>query len=230
MLTVVADKPSCMGVLSGARDCATLESPAGSCRKERFRMSRIVSTMLAVAILVAVPFLTAAPTWAADDANGVEPIWIYIPAIDIEANIEEVEIDDGVMGEPEDPWAVGWYPDLGYLPEESEDQQIVMAGHVDWWGYGPTVFADLQDLEKDDEIVVGGEDGWTYIYAVTDTWTVDEYSEPKDVWRVFHPSSKEKDKDVLTLITCTGAFDGEEYAARFVVRAELIDTEPTETE
>lgn len=196
-------------------------------------MSRFVTTVLTVAaLLVSVPFLTATSTWAADDEDGVEPIWIWIPAIEIEANIEEVDIENGEMGEPEDPWAVGWYPDLGFLPE---DRQLVMAGHVDWWGYGPTVFADLQDLEKDDEIVVGGEDGWTYIYAVTETWTIDEESTQKDLWRVFHPlgdedDAKKDDTDYLTLITCAGDFDGEEYASRLVVRAELISTEPTETE
>jgi len=208
-------------------------------------MSRIVMSVLAVAaILLAVPFLTATPTRAADDEDGVAPIWIMIPAIQIEAGIEEVAIDEGEMDEPEDPWAVGWYPDLGFL---RDDRQMVMAGHVDWWGYGPTVFADLEDLEKEDQIVVGGEDGWTYIYEVTESWVVDEDSEPGDVWRVFHPAEEEakkeatavangatvddpEDKDYLTLITCSGDFDGVGYAARLVVRAELVERELTETD
>lgn len=200
-------------------------------------MSRIVSSLV-IAMLVTVPFLTAAPTRAADNKAstaadapvGTAPIWIWIPQIGVSADIEVLDIDEGSMGEPEDPWAVGWYPDLGYLPEDVKDEHLVMSGHVDWWGYGPTIFADLDELQKDDQIVIGGDDGWTYTYKVTETWVVDDQSSDKDVWRVFHATNKEKEKDILTLITCSGDFDGEEYASRLVIRAELVDTEPTVTE
>lgn len=194
---------------------------------------------LAAAVLLSLSLLLTATTSAADDEMGVEPIWIMIPAIEIEAEIEEIAIKDGVMGEPEDPWAVGWYPTLGFLPD---DRQMVMAGHVDWWGYGPTVFADLEDLRKRDTIVVGGENGWSYVYEVTETWVVDESSTREDLWRVFHPVEDEakklaakgesdadaEDKDYLTLITCAGDFDGEEYEARLIVRAELVEIDQAE--
>ena len=179
-------------------------------------MRRLAAVVLVVASLV-LPFGASVPTRAAEEGGGVAPVWIWIPAIGVEAAIEEVGIDDGRMGVPTDPWNVGWYPDLGYL---GDGDNVVMAGHVDWWGYGPTVFADLASLGPDDEIVGGGDDGASYVYAVADTWTVDATSPAEDVWRIFHPDVDQS----LTLITCAGDFDGDAYDARLVVRAELIAT------
>jgi len=119
------------------------------------------------------------------------------------------------MEAPADPWDVGWYPDLGYL---DDGDNVVMSGHVDWWGYGPTVFADLAALGEGDEIVVEGDDGSSFTYAVTETWTVDATSPVEDVWRIFHADGEQ----ALTLITCTGDFDGETYDARLIVRANLV--------
>jgi sortase (surface protein transpeptidase) len=93
-----------------------------------------------------------------------------------------------------------------------------MSGHVDRWGYGPTVFADLIDLGEGDEIVVSGDDGSSYTYAATETWTVDATSPAEDIWRIFHAGGEQ----ALTLITCTGDFDGETYDARLVARADLV--------
>jgi sortase (surface protein transpeptidase) len=176
---------------------------------------RRLAAALFVAGLLILPLAAPVPARAAADDSGVSPVWIWIPAIDVEATIEEVGIENGQMGVPQDPWNVGWYPDLGYL---ADDESVVMAGHVDWWGYGPTVFADLAYLGEGDEIVVGGDDDASYVYAVTETWTVDATSSARDVWRIFHPDEDQS----LTLITCTGDFDGAAYEARLVVRAELV--------
>ncbi|MEA2528913.1 MAG: sortase [Thermomicrobiales bacterium] len=179
-------------------------------------MRRFVLLVVAVTCL-AVPLGGAAPTHsAAAEGAWVAPTWIAIPAIGIEAAIEEVWIADRQMGVPEDPWNVGWYPELGYV---GNDDNVVMSGHVDWWGYGPTVFADLANLGEGDEIVLGGDDGGTYVYLVTETWTVDEWSPREDVRRVF----RDTEDEALTLITCTGDFDGEQYAERLIVRAELVE-------
>jgi LPXTG-site transpeptidase (sortase) family protein len=180
-------------------------------------MRRLVVRLLAVTCL-AVSLGAAGSIRAAEtDEASVAPEWIAIPMIGIEAMIEEVWIDEGRMGSPEDPWNVGWYPELGYL---GEGDNVVMSGHVDWWGYGPTVFADLSYLDEGDEIVVGGDDGGTFVYEITETWSVDEESPLEDVRRIFEQTPVE----ALTLITCTGDFDGEEYAARLIVRAELVES------
>jgi LPXTG-site transpeptidase (sortase) family protein len=181
-------------------------------------MRRLAATVFVVGLLL-LPLISSVPTSAADDGEGVAPVWIWIPAIGVEAAIEEVGIDDGRMEVPADPWNVGWYPDLGYL---DDGDNVVMAGHVDWWGYGPTVFADLAYLGEGDQIVVGGDDGTSFVYAVTETWTVDATSPAVDVWRIFHPD--EDEEHALTLITCTGDFDGATHDARLVVRADLVTT------
>jgi len=171
---------------------------------------------LAIVVLVATclvgPVGAIASTRAAEDGAGVPPVSLTIPAIGVVADIEWVAVENGVMGVPTDPWAVGWYPHFG---APGGGGNVVMAGHVDWWGYGPTVFADLALLGPGDEVVVGGEDGTAFRYAVTATWTVDAASPAADVRRVLEAGGGE----ALTLITCAGEFDGAGYATRLVVRA-----------
>jgi sortase (surface protein transpeptidase) len=175
-------------------------------------MRRVAAAVLVVACLIvslAAPGASASVR-AADE--GVPPVRIGIPAIGVDADIEWVAIEDGVMEVPSDPWEVGWYPHFGAPGSEGN---VVMAGHVDWWGYGPTVFADLGLLGPGDEVVITGEDGSEFDYVVTETWTVDATSSKDDVRRVLDPGTGEW----LTLITCAGDFDGEGYDARLVVRA-----------
>ena len=179
-------------------------------------MRRFVVFVLTVMCLAVPLGVVGAPRTAKAEESWVAPVWMSIPAIGVEAGIEEVWVDDRQMGEPEDPWNVGWYPELGYV---GNGDNVLMSGHVDWWGYGPTVFADLEYLGEGDEIDVAGDDGGTYVYVVTEMWTVDEWSPREDVRRIFESTWTES----LTLITCAGDFDGEEYAARLIVRAELVD-------
>jgi LPXTG-site transpeptidase (sortase) family protein len=138
-----------------------------------------------------------------------DPIEIKIPAINVEANIEQVGIVDGVMGIPEDPWAVGWYPTLS-LPGDFTN--VVMAGHKDWWNIGPTVFWDLNQLVPDEMIYLVGEDGTGATYRITESWAVDANVNAADI-------VSDQGAEMLTLITCDGAFDGQHYLQRWIVRA-----------
>ena len=90
-----------------------------------------------------------------------------------------------------------------------------MAGHIDYWNVGPSVFYNLSTLQPDDEIVVSGEDGKTYRFAVEWIRQYDSGSMPLD--EVAGPTAGQS----LTLITCGGAFDyaNGEYLQRTVVRA-----------
>jgi sortase (surface protein transpeptidase) len=88
-----------------------------------------------------------------------------------------------------------------------------MAGHVDWWGIGPVVFANLGGVWPGATIYVVGPDGAGASYVVTSIVSV-PYDTPAE--QVTGSIGVES----LTLITCTGVFNGSFYESRLVVRAE----------
>ena len=142
----------------------------------------------------------------------VAPVGLTIEAAGIDAGIEALRVVDGAMQDPTGPWVVAWYENLGAL---GRDGNVVMAGHIDYWNVGPAVFYNLSTLEPGDEIVVSGEDGKTYPFAVEWVRQYDSASMPLD--EVAGPTEGQS----LTLITCGGAFDYANglYLQRTVVRA-----------
>ncbi len=153
----------------------------------------------------------ATTTGAVPSAAGAfTPVSISIPAIGVNAGIEYLGISGGVMGNPQDPYAVGWYPDFG---APGGGGGVVMAGHVDYWTVGPAVFANLGALGGGEQIVVVGPDGTGATYVVTGVWSVSA-STPAEA--VIGGGGS------LTLITCTGSFNGAEYDSRLVVQAVLV--------
>ncbi|MDP9472576.1 MAG: class F sortase [Chloroflexota bacterium] len=148
--------------------------------------------------------------------RGVLPSAIRIDKAEVDAEVETVEIVDGVMQNPTGPWVVSWYKETARL---GEDDNTVMAGHVDYWDVGPAVFYNLKDLAQGDEIQVTGEDGTVYTYQVEwiQTYSVAELT-TEQIQEIVGPT----DAPALTLITCGGEFDYAtgEYLSRMVVRAE----------
>jgi sortase (surface protein transpeptidase) len=144
--------------------------------------------------------------------EAVAPVGLTVEAAGIDAGIEPLRVVDGAMQDPSGPWEVAWYENLGALGRLGN---IVMAGHIDYWNVGPAVFYNISTLQPGDEIVVSGEDGKTYPYAVEWVRQFDSTSMPLD--DVIGPTEGES----LTLITCGGAFDYAtgQYLQRTVVRA-----------
>jgi LPXTG-site transpeptidase (sortase) family protein len=140
------------------------------------------------------------------------PVRIVIPAIGVDAAIEQVGIPGGVMGTPVEPMNVGWYPDIS---TPGTGTNVVMAAHVDYYTIGPAVFYSLGALGAGDRIYVLGPDGAGITYAVTASWVVGAAAPADGV-------IGDTGTEALTLITCTGAFDGAEYDSRHIVRAERI--------
>jgi hypothetical protein len=142
----------------------------------------------------------------------VAPVGLAIESAGIDAGIETLRVVDGAMQDPSGPWVVAWYENLGALGEIGN---VVMAGHIDYWNVGPAVFYNLSTLEPGDEIVVTGDDGKTYPFAVEWVRQYDSASIPLD--EVAGPTAAQS----LTLITCGGAFDYTNglYLQRTVVRA-----------
>jgi LPXTG-site transpeptidase (sortase) family protein len=148
----------------------------------------------------------------AEASKQFSPTRIMIPSIGIDAAIEQVAITNGVMGTPANAWNVGWYPQLS---SPGEWTNVVMAAHRDWWGIGPTIFYNLDQVQPGDKVYLVGSDGKGATYLVTDSYQVGADANPNDI-------VTDSGMETLTLITCDGSFDGQEYATRRIVRAQRI--------
>ena len=142
----------------------------------------------------------------------VSPVGLSIEKAGVDAGIEPLRVIDGQMQDPTGPWVVAWYENLGSL---GEDGNVVMAGHIDYWNVGPSVFYNSASLQPGDEVVVSGDNGKTYPFAVEWIKQFDSDAIPLD--EVAGPTEDQS----LTLITCGGAFDyaNGHYLQRTVVRA-----------
>lgn len=148
-------------------------------------------------------------------APGVGPIAIAIEKIALAAEVETIEIVDGVMQDPTGPWVVSWYKETAKLGEVGN---IVMAGHLDYWDVGPAVFYNITQLAKGDTITITGEDSEPYVYAVDWIRNYDTANAP--IQEIVGPTEDEN----LTLITCGGPFDYAtgQYLQRTVVRTTRV--------
>jgi LPXTG-site transpeptidase (sortase) family protein len=152
-------------------------------------------------------------------APGVMPVELAIKVIDLDAAIEQQEIEDGVMQNPSGPFVVAWYKETGRLGETHNN--VVLAGHLDYWDVGPAVFYDIWKLESGNKIHVTGKNGAVFVYKVE--WVKDYKIDDLDsaaIQDIIGPTKNES----VTLITCGGTFDYDsgEYEARIVVRGNRI--------
>ncbi|KMM37084.1 class F sortase [Guptibacillus hwajinpoensis] len=146
--------------------------------------------------------------------EGINPVKVEIPAIDVSANIENVGIlDNGQMGVPEDISEVGWF-EPGFKPGTKGNS--VLAGHVDS-KEGPAIFFNLDKLSKGDEIILTGKDGEKLTFVVTGKESYPYQNSP--IEKIFGPT----DSRSLNLITCTGTFNRSEgtHEDRLVVSTVL---------
>ncbi|MGC4189864.1 MAG: class F sortase [Thermomicrobiales bacterium] len=157
--------------------------------------------------------------------TATQPAAIQVPTVQIDAKIEVLNIVNGVMENPTGPWVVSWYQQTAELGEIGN---VVLAGHVDYWNVGPSVFYNVRDLTEGDEITLTGDDGATFTYAVqtNDTYGVQDLIGGK-LSEVVSPTATA----MLTMLTCGGEFDyvNGEYLSRTVVRAALKPAEPIPT-
>lgn len=152
--------------------------------------------------------------------RGPKPVAIFVPDADIDAPIEITRIVNGQMTTPSGPWVVGWYRESGRLGEANN---IVMAGHLDYWGVGRAVFYHLGALGTGDGIQVLGADNSKHNYEVEWKRKIKAADAANGgIQEIVGETSEER----LTLITCGGDYDRatQEYAERTVVRAAPIAT------
>ncbi|MFT4040559.1 MAG: class F sortase [Thermomicrobiales bacterium] len=142
----------------------------------------------------------------------IAPVGLTIASAGVDAGIERLRVVDGAMQDPSGPWEVAWYENLGALGAPGN---VVMAGHIDYWNVGPSVFYNLAGVQPGEEITVAGDDGLQYPFTVE--WVEQFNSDNMPLDELTGPTGAQS----LTLITCGGAFDyvNGEYLQRTVVRA-----------
>lgn len=155
---------------------------------------------------------------ATEQPQGMEFVRLVAPALGIDAPVITLGVDVyGTMESPDNPTDVAWY-NFSALPGEGSN--VVMAGHLDFAGYGPAVFYNLKNARRGDEVHLVLSDGSIARYRVTGVTTYDEATAP--VQEIVGPT----DHEVITLITCGGSFDrlSREYDKRVVLRADRVDS------
>ena len=158
------------------------------------------------------PGPVAQPAPRRERAAGVAPTGLRIEQAGVDAPVEALRVADGALPDPTGPWVVAWYENLGRL---GTGDNVVMAGHIDYWNVGPSVFFSLAQLQPGAEIVALGDDGQDYAYAVEWVRQYDAANAPLE--ELVGPVGA----DALTLFTCGGTFDSAtgQYLQRTVVRA-----------
>ncbi len=141
-----------------------------------------------------------------------DPVRLVIPKIEVDAAIEVTTVQNGVMTNPADPWKAGWYQSFS---RPGEWTNTVIAGHRDWWGYGPVVFWDLGWLQPGDKLYLTAADGDGATYVVGAVEVVPKTVDPQTI-------INDVGYEALTLITCGGSWTGTEYTDRIIVRAYRI--------
>lgn len=159
----------------------------------------------------------ALPSAAAPVETGVVPVAIQIPTALVDAQVESIDIVDGVMQDPTGPWVISWYKES---PKLGQTGNILLAGHLDYWDVGPAVLYNINNLNQGDTISITGEDGIVYTYEIDWRENFETANAPLD--KIVGPT----DNESLTLITCGGPFDYANgvYLERTVVRAHRVDT------
>ncbi|WP_239616161.1 class F sortase [Cohnella mopanensis] len=154
--------------------------------------------------------------WA---SNGIIPARIYIPAIDVHAEIEPVSVTNkGQMAVPHSTGKVGYLSD-GILPGAIGN--AIMDGHVDSY-VGPAVFFNLKKLKKGDSVYVKNNKGYSVPFIVESVESFQTSEAP--IKRIFGHI----DEPRLNLITCTGKYSRKkrEHEARLVVFTKRLADKP----
>ena len=167
-----------------------------------------------------VPFAPA-PGSVAAPLTASAPMTIKIPAIGVNAPLTRLDLNkDGTVQVPplSDHNLAGWY-DRSVTPGAKGTSVIL--GHVDDYA-GASVFYNIKNLHKGDEIDVTRADGSTAVFSVDGVQKAEKTNFPtSDVYgNVPYPA--------LRLVTCGGPFDANtgSYLDSIVVYAHLAIVAP----
>lgn len=192
--------PSSAGPVSSEPRASASGSPA---LKPRFESTRIDATKPLTRVQVP------------------EPTRIVIPAINVDAPVDSVGVDDqGRVAVPTDVSRAGWYK-WGPAPGNAAGSAMITA-HVDGVDQGPGAFFNLGQLNVGDLVQVERSDRSTLTYRVIARESFNKKSAPLD--EVFARSGPHR----LTLVTCGGPFDPQTlvYTDNIIVTAVAEESQP----
>ncbi len=152
------------------------------------------------------------PVEPPEDPGGEDVL--YIPAIDLHAPIEDIEMDtSGVLSPPADTDVVGWWQRSA--EPGARRGQTVITGHTVHDGGG--VMNDLGKLGRGD-VVRLRDDNKVVEYRVTDIATLSLQEVADNAQMLF---GQDREKGRLVLVTCTDWVDGD-YLSNIIVVAEPV--------
>ena len=130
--------------------------------------------------------------------------------------VEAMGIHDAPVFDSVGAWAlkhgIGHHPDTSMPWSGTPQRNVYLAGHR--LGFPGTashlIFYRLDELGRGDEILLKDRDGKRYRYRVTEAFEAD----PEDSWVM----GQVRDRDMLTLQTCTGP----NWERRLIVRADRV--------
>lgn len=140
----------------------------------------------------------------------VAPVKLNIPALQVAAAVEALGItQDYSLEAPKGVSDVGWYS-LGATPGAAGD--AIISGHRGYPGGTPAVFNNLGRLHTGDEVDVQFADGHAQKFTVTRVYMTPFQKVPEGFFATDGVPH-------LTLVTCSGDFDGNKltYNDRLVV-------------
>jgi Sortase domain len=160
------------------------------------------------------------------DQNGLAPLRLLIPRIDLSAGILALgPAANGAMqapqrGGPHDPvWSQVYWWEVGTIPGQIGN--AVIAGHVNRPDGSPSTFTYLDNLHVGDSIEVQTAGGQTLVFQVTEKATPSASvrgSNDPTMGRIFGPALAPH----LNLITCWGQWAGKDYNQRLVIYSTLV--------
>lgn len=151
----------------------------------------------------------------------IAPVRLVISELAIDMPVEAMGLDkDGAMALPENASEAGWYrfgPGL-----RNDEGATVIASHIDSRHDGIGPFSRLKDASEGSIVSVGGSDGGTVDYVVTNVRSVGKIDAP--MAEVFDRSGEPR----LTLVTCGGEFDSGtgHYVDNIILTAVPVDAAP----
>lgn len=142
------------------------------------------------------------------------PVKVRIPALDVQAKVEPVGLDENAaLAVPDNIERVGWY-NLG-VPPGAPKGSAVLAAHRDGVEQGRGVFYHLGELKPGNKVVITLADGQELDYEVVARESIAKNRLPYE--ELFAISGEPR----LTLISCGGYYDKDKggYQDNVVVTA-----------
>jgi len=162
----------------------------------------------------------ATPEGGGDCFRGAVPATLRVEAIGVDAPVEILETVAGVMQQPSDEAHVAWYKETARLGETGN---VLIAGHLNWWGVPEAVFYNLGMLKAGDDITLLDESATEFHFVVE--WVRQESNLEAPAEDVLGMTNYQ----AVTLMTCGGQWDSSisEYNERTVARARIAAAQPT---